>query len=565
MSGSLMRRTPHRTDSAGTNTVTMTACGLSGAIQREERRKIMKRRKWLSILLAASMGCALLAGCGSSEEDTSGDTASTAAETEGETSSVYFDETQEIQMYTLTMYDDDGLDDVEAAINEISEAEINVHINIEALDISAYMEQVGLMLAGGEAFDLVMCTSIPVVSFSTMQSQNELMDITEYLEVYAPETAELMSDYIGATTVDGSVYAVPCYRIYNSNCYLMMRTDILDELGLTEQAESITSWSEYEAILEEVYENMDSLPEDMQISYVMTIADAEGTVITNAYADVATDDFSGNYGFDLLNTTGRIYIDEETDTVGSYYATDDYKTSIDRVYEWAQSGYIYADAATADDGADTGMASGACFSYVSQSEYGVEAVKEAATGFDLTVVEFAEIPIQTSNGSAWAWAVPTTSENPEAAVAFMELMYTNADIENLFVYGIEGKDYELNEEGEACILEDGEYQSSDFFYGNQFLAYPAEGTGSNFREEALAQMEEAEISPYYGFTVNTDEISNELTAISTVVTKYKPGLEAGSLSSEEYLQTMLDELDDAGLQTVIDYYQTALDEWLAEQ
>jgi hypothetical protein len=125
------------------------------------------------------------------------------------------------------------------------------------------------------------------------------------------------------------------------------------------------------------------------------------------------------------------------------------------------------------------MAHGVTFAYCCQSEFGVEQAKRNETGYEVLCIPYVDVPIQTGNGNSWAWGVPVTSEEPEAAVAFMNLMFTNKEIENLFVYGIEGRDYELNEDGEACLLPDTkEYQSADFYWGNQFIAYPAEGSGS---------------------------------------------------------------------------------------
>lgn len=521
----------------------------------------MKLRKAASLLLAGAMAAGLLAGCGSSE-----DSGSTAEESTASESTTFegFEETVEIDMYGLSFYGEDGLEEVMAAINEISEEQINVHVNYTAMDVATYSEQIGLMMSGGESFDLVLVTAIPVVGFTTMQSQGQLMDITEYLSVYAPETEELMADYLDCTTVDGSVYAVPCYRTYNSSYYIIMRTDILEELDLVEEAEAIDSWSDYEAILQKVADAQDSLPEDMQTNAVITSQDGNGCVLTGAYSDIAADAFAEDYGFDTLSdTTKLIYVDEDG-TVGNYFATDDYAATIERVHEWYEEGLVYKDAATTADTGDTQMANGITFSYIDTCEIGVEASKATSTGYDVTCVEIHSVPLQTLAGNMWAWGVPVTSENPEAAVAFMELMYTSAEIENLFVYGIEGRDYELNEEGEAVILEDGEYQSSDFFFGNQFLAYAPEGTGGDFREVALASLEEAEFSEYFGCVVDTDDISNEITAISNVLTKYQSGLESGT-TDPALLEDMLAELEDAGVQTVIDHYQEQLDAWLAEQ
>ena len=77
-------------------------------------------------------------------------------------------------------------------------------------------------------------------------------------------------------------------------------------------------------------------------------------------------------------------------------------------------------------------------------------------------------------------------------------------------------------------------------------------------------MQEAEISPYYGCVVNTDPIANTITALKNVLLKYQNTLESGSADLSS-LDQMLTELDSAGLQEYLDYYQEQLDNWLAEQ
>lgn len=526
----------------------------------------MKLKKIACILLAGAMSAALLAGCGNASTEEEGTPGGTATSAGGETAGdafTKFDELETIDMYGLSFFGDGGLTEVLDAINAISEEQINVHVNYTPMDVATYMEQIGLMLSGGESFDLVMATAIPVVSFSTMQSQNQLMDITEYVDYYAPEMMELMSEYMDATTVDDAIYGVPCYRIYNSSYYIIMRQDVLDELGLTDEAKAIDSWSDYKAILQKVKDAQGSLPEELQTNAVLSNQDAQGTVFTGQYSDIASDDFAGDFGFETLSDTNKIIYVDENGKVQNYFATDDYKATIERAHEWYEEGLIYKDAATSSETGDTLMKNGITFSYVVTSEIGVESAKSTTTGYPVIAVEIHDIPVQTSVGNQWAWCVPTTSEHPEAAVAFMNLMYTNAEIENLFVYGIEGRDYEVVD-GEAVLSADAQYQCSDFFFGNQFLAYPAQATGSDFRDVALASLESATISPYYGCTVNTDPIANELTAVANVLKKYEAGLESGT-TDPATLDTMLAELESSGMPAVIEYYQQQLDAWLAKQ
>lgn len=525
----------------------------------------MKLRKIISLCLVGAMTASLLTACGTGvTEEENTDNAGDVSVSENAGSGKKFDELQTIEGYGMSFYGDAGFAEVQDAINEITVDAINVEFNYHPMDVATYMEQIGLMLSGGEAFDLVMCTAIPVVSFSTMQSQNQLLDITDYLDEYAPELVQTVGDYIDATTVDEKVYGVPNYKMYNSNYYIFMRKDILDYLNLTEKARSCETWTQVEEILYAVKDAQETLPAELQTNAIICNSDAQGCVISDCGWNSAPDKFSEGVGMEILaNSTKLIYVDENN-KVQNYFATDDYRTTVERVHKWYQDGLVYKDSATSDKTGDTLMSDGITFAYITQAELGAEEAKTVTTGHEVVAVEYGQIPVQSYNVNAWAWAVPVTSENPEAAVAFLNEMYTNPDIENLLVYGIEGRDYELNDEGEAVRSAELEYQCEDFLFGNQFNAYPAAGNGSDFRERAMKSMQEAVVSPYYGCVVDTDPIANELTAISNVLAKYEPGLESGSTDMAT-LDAMLSELESSGLQVVLDHYQKTLDEWLANQ
>jgi putative aldouronate transport system substrate-binding protein len=507
------------------------------------------KKKILSLLLASFMAVTMIP-------------ATAFAELEADSDS---EDIVEINMVGLGFFGEGGKEEVMDAINEISEAEIGVHVNYTIMDVQTYMTQVPLMIADTSAgLDLIMCNAMPTTSFTTLNAQKQLQDISEYLDEYAPELMELMADYLPATTVGDAIYAVPCLRIYNSSYYIVMRKDVLDELGLTEEAQAIDSWSSFKELLVKVHDAQDSLPAEMQTNAMLTNTDTQGNVLLGMYIDPAADAFADDYGFGTLGDSNRIIKVNDDGKVENFFASDDYRTIMERTKDFYDSDLIYKDAATAQDGSDQQMANGITFAYCVQSEYGVEQAKRDATGYEVICIPYVDVPIQTSNGNTWAWGVPVNSEEPEAAVAFMNLMYTNPDIENLFVYGIEGRDYEVNEEGEAQLLETKEYQNSDFFFGNQFNAYPAAGTGGDFRDKAYEQMLAAEISPYYGCVVDTEPVANTITALKAVLTKYQNGLESGSAPLEN-LDLMLEELEGAGLQEYMDYYQESLDAWLAEQ
>lgn len=527
----------------------------------------MKLKKIISLCLIGAMTVSLLTACGSTETESPTGDNSVSSSDESSTEEVFtgFKETQTIDIYQMAMYGSDGAEEVVDAINEISVDAINVKINYHPLDVASYIEQMSLMLAGGESADLLLTTAIPNVSFSTMQSQNQLLDISEYLEYYAPEMYELTKDYLAATTVNDAVYAIPCFRYFNSDYYILMRKDILDYLGLTEAAENIETWTDFESIMLKVQAAQSELPEELRTNAMIANSDSQGSIINGCYSNVAAEKLADAYGFDTLADSSKIiYVNEETNTVENYFASDDYRATIERVYRWGQEGLIYKDAATTASLGEEIIKNGASFSSVCMAEFGVETLKESEIGYPMVVCKYAGVPIQSSSASQWAWAVATTSENPEAAVAFLNLMYTNKDIENLFVYGIEGRDYDLNDAGEAVVREDGVYMGDEYFFGNRFNAYPPEGAGADSREQAWEAQEAAEISPYFGFAIDTSSIANEITAVSNVLTKYEPGLESGTLDPSN-IDVMLGEMESAGVQIILDYYQEELDAWLAQQ
>ena len=543
------------------------------------------KKRILALMLACLMVLALFAGCGNSETTaassggssssaSSSGSASSGSASSGSAASTADDEDfddediVEINLWAMTLFGQDGLAEVQDAINAISEREIGVHVNITLMDMASYAQQVSLMFSSQEHVDIMMTTPIQSAGFSALTSQKELMPLNDLLPEYAPETEALLGDLVKGTTVDGKIYSLSAYRLLNSNTYCIMRKDILDDLGLTEQARNLDNWTDYTEILRAV---RDSGFDGGKVTACLANNDSDGTIISVEYAYVGNDDWSQNYGYDTLGDTYKIIsIDEDTDTVKDYFESEEYYKMLKLVTGWYKEGLIYRDAATADEGGDPLLKNNVTFGTVVNSETGVEANRLSTVGFEVVCPMITRLPLSTGSTTKFCWAIPVTASEPEAAMQFMNLMYTNKEIENLFAWGIEGRDYALNENGEAYKLDTNVYNSADFLWGNQFLAYPAAGQGGDFRTEAENEMKNAPRSKYFGCAVDTDPIANTLTAVYNVIQQYKAGYESGSVAVpdtyEEFLQTdYVKALQAAGVADVVAYYQTQLDAWLAAQ
>ena len=388
-----------------------------------------------------------------------------------------------------------------------------------------YITQLGLKFSSGEQVDVCALAAYSA-GFPSLYSNGQLMDITDLLANEGAGIAAEMGEYLEATTVNGRVYALPPYRNYASANYLLMRKDILEQLGMEEQARNFTTWSEAEELFARV-------KDETGISPLGTGITQEGGVI------YCSDDFSDYIAYDgLVDFTHLLYCDEDNQ-ISLLLENDMYRAMMERVKKWYDNKWIYQDAPYSDQLPDELIAAGVEFGAIEVSEMGVEKAKAEATGYEIVAVELSKNVVTTNSVNKFGLAIPTLSEEPEAAMRWLNELYTNPDIENLLVWGEEGVDYVINDQGEADYPEgiDAQtvpYHELDFFFGNYFIALPWAGNGSNFRQEALDYLNVSEVSPILGFSADTSEMGDIVSAISSVHEQYSKSEIVGCFDDELY-------------------------------
>ncbi len=538
-----------------------------------------KLKSLLALLLVAALCLTLLAACSKKDDAPANTPAETPEEPEqpDETpeepeepeESEEPDEPEEIEEITMSVFDLGGIgpykDKVEAAINEISEAEIGVHVTFEYWDAGSYVTQIGLAMAGGTPLDIVALIPIGGASLSTLYANGQLMDISSYLaQDYASDMMDIVSDYISVYTFEGSIYGVPTYRIYAANQYLIMRKDILEELGKVEYAENMTNWQEFADLLYEVRDNYDDI--------WPLVGGTDHDVLTSTvvlFPELTTGgSFDTNVLYDRLGDTLNILWTDSEGNVGLNYLQPAYIDVEKNMAEWMAEGLIYPDTAINIEAQDTLMKQGIDFANYQGSEVGVEIAKQASTGHELVCRQVAPAMVTTAQLNVWGMGVPVIAENPEAAVKFMNLLYSNQQIMNTLVYGVEGDDWYLTETGEADYpdgktAETAEYHYKDWMLGNQFLLYPWAGQGPDFREVAQQANEDAVKSPYLGFALNVSGMDTTIASITSVYGQYHPALVSGQYTDalqEEYVAAM----EAAGVNDYVAMAQEQLDAFLGK-
>lgn len=530
------------------------------------------KKKLLAALLTVAMTASMLTGCGggaAEEEGVSNQVAEDGTEEDGEEASEGEDEGEDLTEITVSFWSlatvPEEVDLVEEAINEITEEEIGVTVHLNIMDVGSYIPNGAMAngVANGEDFDLVLTAAALSGHYGVMMSNGMLMPITDLLEEYAPELmATIPADFLGATTKDGEIYAVPSYCNKVQNMYWICRTDALEAAGI-----DISTVTSIEALDEALHKIKETSPDYMPLS-------GASFTMNLTYPGYSFGAGNGISTWDPLGEStaiaAAVYHDDDTHTAVSRYETEDFKKDIEYLSKWYADGLLDKDTATdsATGSAILDKANAASEIYVGQ--FDIAATRAASSNSQY--VKMADGVIATGAMQQFTWALPVSCDEPEAAVKFMNLLFTDERIVNLVDYGVEGVHYVKNDDGTIGFPEGVTSENSGYYLGgltalvgNGFLAYPWEGADPNTAELAQKEMANATYSPLLGFSLDTTALGDLYTNLCPIANQeYGPALFCGS-APDGYYEEMLEKLKAAGLDDYLAQVNEQIQAWLAEQ
>lgn len=522
------------------------------------------RRRFLSVLLACGMTAGLLAGCGGDNDPGNNvNSDSNANSSSNENNNI--DELTAVNVAiqpvsSAVIPSTEGVTEVEDAINAIA-AQDGIKVKLNFYSSDSYAQQMSLMMAGGEDLDAMLIH--PGFSFANLVAQNQLADITDLLDEYAPDLKALIRDeFWNAVSIDGRIRMVPTWDDKVTGLWFCMRKDILEKYDLLEQADAIKSLDDIEALYEAIAPNEPNI--------AMVTSGANSNILTSSGVHFG-DTFDNNQNYDTLgDPTYRMGIvwDGEKE-VANYFTSDQFKQEIDKVHEWYENGWVYQDAATVTEDSYIYVKAGSVFSYFTNAEMNCEADASVKCATDMVCKMVGSIPISGDRVRQFGWGVPSTSKNPEAAVKFLNLLYTNEDVANLLNYGIEGKHYEDKGDGTIGFPDGVDTNNTTYYFnaafaaGNYYLLKVWEGNSPTLREDALKVNQEAPLSEYMGFSFDNTGVKNEVTATTAAYEEFYQGLITGVSDPDTVLDQFLSKLEAAGIDKIIEEKQTQLNAYLS--
>jgi putative aldouronate transport system substrate-binding protein len=547
------------------------------------------KKKLISLALACTMAVSMLAGCGS--KTTTEESASTTATTEtSDTSDTATGEatdatvtktsigeyTEENPYHLVFSYiefyeqDDAARTAVQDAINAKMIPQYHMEVELLPLQYADYQTTVQLMLSGGDALDIIPIYYPYAASWINMGGVYNMADLMSSEDGQKIVTA--LGEYnANVGTMNGVLYGFPANKESVELGGLCMRADVCDELGITEEYGLVANQDEYTgkyydwSVAEEIFAKVKAAKSDMVPLYMYN----SDQLVRFSFFDELVDSFG------VLDWEA----DHSSTKVVNKFETGTFKDTVSMLANWYDKGYIYKDAATDTQGTATMMKAGNTFSYLTAIKPGFLAESQAANGCDNYVMYFGkheEGGMSTTNVSFFNTGIAANSEDPEMAFKFVSALYSDAELMNLWQYGIEGTNYVVQDDGTASFAEgqDGTsytyHQNTGWFMGNQFISYVwNDGSKSaDYWTKLQSHNNWAEFSGAYGFMWDSTDYATEITALNNVLETYRAALDTGSVGSanvDSTIQKLNEALYAAGLQDVMDAKQKQLDDWLATQ
>mgnify|MGYP000849414994 FL=1 len=421
----------------------------------------MKRRKLISVLLAATMMAAMFAGCGS-------DAASTDAK--GNPDGADSTEAGGVKEFTAFFAVPGSEINDDNEIQQIIADKTGVKVKETWLTGQTAEEAVGMMITGGELPDFICGGS----GQSQLYDADVLVALDDYLDDY-PNIKNFFTQqqWDQLRQDDGHIYWIPQF----SNIKGEEKVCTHNDEAFWIQAR-VLKWADYPEIrtmdqyfdLIERYNEANPTMEDgtENIPYTILCDDWRYFCLENA------PQFLDGYPND-----GSCIVDPETLTVIDYNTTDTAVKYFQKLNEEYQKGIVDPESFTQTyDEYIAKLSTGRVLGMIDQwwdfAYTAGDAIKQA--GLDAQGCDYIPLPITIDESVKNQWhcsggvlnvsdglAITTSCEDVEAALQFVDDLLSQ-DIHNLRFWGVEGVDYNVDDNGEFYRTEEQRTRAVDTAY-----------------------------------------------------------------------------------------------------
>ena len=470
-------------------------------------------------------------------------------------------------------------DKVWAAFNEQLQQYVP-NTTVEFIDVSfdEYSEKFSQVLASGEGVDLAWTGWL--INKPQNIADGNLRPLDDLLAEYGQGIVDILGENvveIHRNAADGKLYYLPSWQgLCGERRGWLVVTEIAELAGDTwiEDTEAaLNKWrnnysgiEDFQAVLDQATKYLAAAKEAGKLGAGINTGRAFGWSMYNGMYS-----FLGVGGAEI----GITYCDG-TFTVKDGVAGEHYKLYAKTMADWYKEGYIRSDIMSVDTSTLTTPKNGEITdtTYVfSCDPYLTEADQEAAiadAGMDMTYLPIEENAYLILGGDT-SYAIPYCADEPERAMMVLNAIYSQPDLYNTLIYGIEGEDYTKNADGTITTSYVGASPTADDSYGIQRWiigscknALINNGTDPNYYADLEALESTARVNPFLNFTFDRTNVEGICASILNVYYEYGPQLDNGVAGDnwEELYNNYMAARKDAGIEELVTEFQNQLNAYI---
>ena len=471
-------------------------------------------------------------------------------------------------------------DKVWAAFNEQLQQYVP-NTTVEFIDVpfEEYSEKFSQVLASGEGVDLAWTGWL--INKPQNIADGNLMPLDDLLAEYGQGIVDILGENvveIHRNAADGKLYYLPSWQgLVGDRRGWLVVTEIAELAGDTwiEDTEAaLNKWRNnysegteaFQAVLDQATKYLAAAKEAGKLGAGINTGRVFGWSMYNG-----TRSNPGVGGSEI-----GIPFEDNTFTVIDGVASEHYKLYAKTMADWYKEGYIRSDIMSVDTSTLTTPKNGEITdtTYVfSCDPYLTEADQEAAiadAGMDMTYLPIEENAYLILGGDT-SYAIPYCADEPERAMMVLNAIYSQPDLYNTLIYGIEGEDYTKNADGTITTSYVGASPTADDSYGIQRWiigscknALINNGTDPNYYADLEALEETARVNPFLNFTFDRTNVEGICASILNVYYEYGPQIDNGVAGDnwEELYNNYMAARKDAGIEELVTEFQNQLNAYI---
>lgn len=467
--------------------------------------------------------------------------------------------------------------DVEFVQEEVNlalkEAGKPYEVSFEFLDETDYNKNI--LLYATDGYDLAWFT---LDNLQSAVQANALRDVTPYLDTYGKNLKDNTPSYAwDSATVDGKIYTIPRNMPVSDNSYFgAARKDWVEEFDMN----GIDSLGELDTYFANTYAKFSAMGEEGTGRYVYS---------ADNHYDFLYREYCPTYYFPLIEWACKpVYIDLDPENgkyeVKNFYASEAFQQICQKANAYYKAGYVSPEGLAGSENYFYAGMLGITWSTLFKTSERIDDFK-AQTNKLAPDAEIYDIYLNPDDdryiveGFENSLGLLSGGKNPNEAVDFLNWVRSSQANHDLVCFGVEGRNYKLTADGRLDfddIDNDMRYAALMPYWCFNDIRYMR--FSKSMSEESIERLKTWDskdnviVSDLVGFVpdlraTSTSTAYKNVSASSEVVTNLIDGRYAltDSVGSQTRYAKLLQDVNNAGMQTLIDALQEQVDAYLASK